>query len=215
MKALLKEKRAFVSGDKEELKSVQRELRRKIRQEKGGVPAAAEQHLWGLERTEDHQGAKVPACGRPGKFSGDSAAIGIITDGDNGEYRGLIQDFVDWSLLNHLQINASKTKVLVVDFCRRNNPPPVPVNILGMDVNVVKSFKYLGVHLNNNLDWTHSTDTLIMKGTRRLFLLRRLRKVNFELTIWETVDNKDCVSIQWDWKNQTMSSKKKDWIGLN
>ncbi|KAI3356195.1 hypothetical protein L3Q82_017177, partial [Scortum barcoo] len=58
IKALLKEKRrAFVSGNKEELKSVQRELRRMIRkeeeqlQEEDGAPAAAEQHLWCLEGT--------------------------------------------------------------------------------------------------------------------------------------------------------------------
>ncbi|TWW55969.1 hypothetical protein D4764_09G0010190 [Takifugu flavidus] len=50
------------------------------------------------------------------KFSDDSAAVGLITDGDDTEYRELIQDFVDWSLWNNLQINARKTKELVVDF---------------------------------------------------------------------------------------------------
>ncbi|TWW77713.1 hypothetical protein D4764_12G0011030 [Takifugu flavidus] len=58
---------------------------------------------------------------------------------------------------------------------RRNNPPPAPVKILGTDVDVVESYKYLGVHLNNNLDWTHNTDALVKKGNSRLFLLRRLR----------------------------------------
>ncbi|TWW62632.1 hypothetical protein D4764_04G0012790 [Takifugu flavidus] len=48
------------------------------------------------------------------------------------------------------------------------------VNILGTDVDVVESYKYLGVHLNNNLDWTHNTDALVKKGNSRLFLLRRL-----------------------------------------
>ncbi|TWW64750.1 hypothetical protein D4764_22G0003970 [Takifugu flavidus] len=64
---------------------------------------------------------------------------------------------------------------LVVDFRRCNNPPPAPVNILGTDVDVVESYKYLCVHLNNNLDWTHNTDALVKKGNSRLFLLRRLR----------------------------------------
>ncbi|TWW64780.1 putative RNA-directed DNA polymerase from transposon BS [Takifugu flavidus] len=109
------------------------------------------------------------------KFSDDSAAVGLITDGDDTGYRELIQGFVDWSLRNNLQINAGKTKELVVDFRRRNNPPPAPVNILGTDVDVVESYKYLGVHLNNNLDWTHNTDALVKKGNSRLFLLRRLR----------------------------------------
>ncbi|TWW57314.1 putative RNA-directed DNA polymerase from transposon BS [Takifugu flavidus] len=76
------------------------------------------------------------------KFSDDSAAVGLITDGnDTGQ----------------------------------NNPPPAPVNILGTDVDVVESYKYLGVHLNNNLDWSHNTDALVKKGNSRLFLVRRLR----------------------------------------
>ncbi|TWW71346.1 Acetylcholine receptor subunit delta [Takifugu flavidus] len=51
----------------------------------------------------------------------------------------------------------------------------IQMNILGTDVDVVESYKYLGVHLNNNLDWTHNTDALVKKGNSRLFLLRRLR----------------------------------------
>ncbi|KAI3353675.1 hypothetical protein L3Q82_004923 [Scortum barcoo] len=39
-----------------------------------------------------------------------------FTDGDDREYRGLIQDFADWCLRNNLQINASKTKELVDGF---------------------------------------------------------------------------------------------------
>lgn len=44
-----------------------------------------------------------------------------------------------------------------------------------MDIEQVDSYKYLGVHLNNKLDWTHNTDALYRKGQSRLYLLRRLR----------------------------------------
>ncbi|KAI3364711.1 hypothetical protein L3Q82_011479 [Scortum barcoo] len=60
-----------------------------------------------------------------GKFSDDSAVVGLITDGDDREYRGLIQDFADWCLRNNLQINAGKTKELVVDFAAVALPAPV------------------------------------------------------------------------------------------
>ncbi|KAK7925203.1 hypothetical protein WMY93_007513 [Mugilogobius chulae] len=49
------------------------------------------------------------------------------------------------------------------------------VNIQGRDIERVDSYKYLGVHLNNKLDWTHNTDALYRKGQSRLYLLRRLR----------------------------------------
>ncbi|KAI3365880.1 hypothetical protein L3Q82_000867 [Scortum barcoo] len=109
------------------------------------------------------------------KFSDDSAVVGLITDGDDREYRGLIQDFADWCLRNNLQINAGKTKELVVDFRRRRHSPPAPVSIQGTDIDTVKSYKYLGVHLNDNLDWSDNTNALVKKGNSRLFLLRRLR----------------------------------------
>ncbi|KAI4887383.1 hypothetical protein NFI96_002917 [Prochilodus magdalenae] len=106
------------------------------------------------------------------KFSDDSAIVGLITNKEDSEYRELIQDCVDWSLQNHLQINAGKTKELVVDFRRCRHPPPL-VNIRGMDIERVDSYKYLGVHLNNKLDWSVNT-TALHKGQSRLYLLRRL-----------------------------------------
>ena len=37
------------------------------------------------------------------------------------------------------------------------------------------SYKYLGVQINNKLDWSTNTDTIYRKGQSRLFFLRRLR----------------------------------------
>ncbi|CAL9684750.1 unnamed protein product [Knipowitschia caucasica] len=109
------------------------------------------------------------------KFSDDSAIIGLSSEDDDAEYRGVIQDFVDWCQRNHLLINAGKTKEMVVDFRRRHSAAPAPVYIQGKGIERVDSYKYLGVHLNHKLDWTHNTDALFKKGQSRLYLLRRLR----------------------------------------
>ncbi|KAM8738428.1 uncharacterized protein AB9X84_020913 [Acanthopagrus schlegelii] len=108
------------------------------------------------------------------KFSDDSAIIGLITDEDDRTYRELIQDFVDWCRQNHLQLNAGKTKELLVDF-RRHKQPCTQVNILGTDIKMVTSYKYLGVDMNNKLDWTDYTAATYKKGQSRLYLLRKLR----------------------------------------
>ncbi|KAF7649195.1 hypothetical protein LDENG_00145510 [Lucifuga dentata] len=108
------------------------------------------------------------------KFSDDTAIIGRVSDGNELEYREVIKDFVDWCGMNHLHINASKTKEMVIDF-RRKSPLITPVNIQGLDIETVESYKYLGVHLNNKLDWSVNTDVLYKKGQSRLHLLRRLR----------------------------------------
>ena len=43
----------------------------------------------------------------------------------------------------HLQLNATKTKEMVVD-SRRSQPPLLPVSIEGVSVEVVNTYKYLG-----------------------------------------------------------------------
>ena len=50
------------------------------------------------------------------KFADDTAIVGCIRDDREDEYRSLISDFVAWSGRNHLQLNTSKTKELVIDF---------------------------------------------------------------------------------------------------
>ena len=105
------------------------------------------------------------------KFSDDSS----ITDDDEEEYRALVESFVGWSDSNHLQLNTNKTKELVVDFRRgKKKPPPIPITIRGDEVEVVETYKFLGVHLNNKLDWSDNTEALYRKGQSRLFFLRRL-----------------------------------------
>ncbi len=41
------------------------------------------------------------------------------------------------------------------------------MNIQGMDIEMVKAYKYPGVHLNNKLDWTDNTNALYKKGQSR------------------------------------------------
>ena len=43
---------------------------------------------------------------------------------------------------------------------------------------MVNTYKFLGVHLNNKLDWSDNTEALYRKGQSRLFFLRRLRSFN-------------------------------------
>ena len=52
----------------------------------------------------------------------------------------------------------------------------------GVNVEVVSTYKYLGVHLDNKLDWSANTDAVYKKGQSRLYFLRRLRSFN----VWQT-----------------------------
>ena len=49
------------------------------------------------------------------------------------------------------------------------------MNIQELDIEMMGAYKYLGVHLNNELDWSDNTDVLYKKGQSCLHMLRRLR----------------------------------------
>ena len=119
------------------------------------------------------------------KFSDDTAIIARVTEGNDLEYRKVITNFVTWCELTHLCINGSRTKEVVIDF-RRKAPQTAPVNIQGLDIEIVEEYKYLGVHINNKLDWTHNTDVLYKKGQSHLHLLRRLRSFGVCRTLFMT-----------------------------
>ncbi|KAG2470177.1 RTBS polymerase, partial [Polypterus senegalus] len=111
------------------------------------------------------------------KFTDDTAIVGCIRSEQEEEYRKLIKDFVKWCDSNHLHLNTSKTKELVMDF-RRLRPLMDPVIIRGDCVQRVQTYKYLGVQLDDKLDWTANTDALCKKGQSRLYFLRRLASFN-------------------------------------
>ena len=88
-----------------------------------------------------------------------------------------MDSFVKWCGTNHLHLNTTKTKELVVDFRRRKSAPS-PISINGVTVDVVSDYKFLGVHLDNKLDWTKNTEAVYKKGQSRLYFLRRPRSFN-------------------------------------
>lgn len=75
-----------------------------------------------------------------------------VSEGNDCEHRKVIMDFVNWCELNHLQINASKTKEMAIDFSRKPSSNIAPVNIQGLHIQIVRKNKYLGVHLNNKTE---------------------------------------------------------------
>lgn len=66
---------------------------------------------------------------------------------------------------------------MVIDF-RRSRPKPDPVSIQGTDVDLVSNYKYLGVQLDNTLDWSSHMEAVYKKGQSMLYFLRWLQSFN-------------------------------------
>ena len=65
------------------------------------------------------------------KFSDDSAVVWCLRGGDEGEYRALVGDFVEWSEQNHLSLNVNKTRELVIELSRKKRMPSQPLRVGG------------------------------------------------------------------------------------
>uniref|UniRef100_A0AAR2JX07 Reverse transcriptase domain-containing protein n=1 Tax=Pygocentrus nattereri TaxID=42514 RepID=A0AAR2JX07_PYGNA len=109
------------------------------------------------------------------KFADDTAVVGCITNRDESNYRQEVEHLEGWCRENNLCINVKKTKEMIVDF-RRGHHDHLPLHIGGSEVEVVDSYRYLGVHLSSNLTWSNNTSTLLRKAHQWLYFLRRLRR---------------------------------------
>eukprot|EP00061_Rhincodon_typus_P010618 g35050.t1 len=112
-------------------------------------------HISGL----DGQGRSGEICNMvrqvEGQFVNDSKThiMGQISNNDKTEYEKEKDSIVVWCKDNNLSFNVNKTKELGIDF-RRQSGGHAPVCINGADVEVVKSFKFQGVDITNDLSWS-------------------------------------------------------------
>ncbi|XP_070196526.1 uncharacterized protein [Littorina saxatilis] len=74
-----------------------------------------------------------------------------------------------------MKLNALYFFTKTVDF-RREKPELQPITIKGQPVETVKSYKYLGMVIDDKLDWTEHIRACCKKGNQRLFFLRKLKK---------------------------------------
>ncbi|KAG5264795.1 hypothetical protein AALO_G00258100 [Alosa alosa] len=119
------------------------------------------------------------------KFADDTTLVGLITKGDETQYRLEVNLLTTWCRDNNLLLNVSKTKEIVVDF-RGGHTQHLPLTIDGAVVERVSSTKFLGVHISEDLSWTTNTASLAKKAQRRLYLLRKLRRASAPPAIMTT-----------------------------
>ncbi|KAK3554840.1 hypothetical protein QTP86_000885 [Hemibagrus guttatus] len=103
--------------------------------------------------------------------------VGLISKNDESAYREEVQRLTAWCKANSLSLNVDKTKEIVVDF-RSAQSNHYPLFIDGSPVEIVKSTKFLGVHLAENFTWSLNTTSSTKKAQWRIYFLQRLRKAH-------------------------------------
>ena len=62
-------------------------------------------------------------------------------------------------------------------FCFMRIPPAMPpLTLGGQTLGIVTQAKLLGLHIRSDLRWSDQVDVMVSKGSRRLYLLSRLRR---------------------------------------
>ncbi|KAK3544927.1 hypothetical protein QTP86_029226 [Hemibagrus guttatus] len=111
------------------------------------------------------------------KFANDTTVVGLISKNNESAYREEVQRLTVWCRANNLSLNVDKTKDMVFDF-KRAQSDHSPLFIDGSPVEIVKSTKFLGVHLVEHFTWSLNISSLSKKAQQRLYFLRRLRKAH-------------------------------------
>ncbi|KAI5608469.1 gastrula zinc finger protein XlCGF28.1-like [Silurus asotus] len=117
------------------------------------------------------------------KYADDTTVVGQIDNNNESAYREEIRNLAAWCATNNLTLNATKTEELIVDFRKSNSRRHLPVNINETEVERVSSFKFLGVHISEDLTWQQNKSALVKKAHQRLYFLRSLKKSHLSLGI--------------------------------
>ena len=124
--------------------------------------------------------------------------ICLITESEETYCKG-IDTFVTWCDEHFLLLNVKKTKELIFNF-RKIKDPLQPIRIKNEEVEVVSTYKYLGVTIDDQLSWINHTNQVRSKINKRLYFLRTLNKFHVEEKIMalfykSTIECTDLFSI--------------------
>ena len=86
-----------------------------------------------------------------------------------------------WLRTNQLSLSVGKSHVMLIGSRQKPWDSDLCVNINGRQLSRVPSFKYLGVHIDENLTWQKHTQYVYQRMQSRLHCLYRLRPLSIEL----------------------------------
>ena len=81
----------------------------------------------------------------------------------------------DWAVNNKLSLNPSKCQVMQI-YLGKKEPPVAQFSVLDVQLQQVQSAKLLGVIFQHNLKWDMHIANTVTKASRKLFMLRKLKK---------------------------------------
>ena len=116
------------------------------------------------------------------KYADDTVIIGNIWHDDISSYKNQVETFVKWCDSNFLNLNVRKTKELIMDF-RKDCTDHDTLIVQNENVEIVDSYKYLGVLIDHKLRFTQNCQYLYTKCIRRVCYFRQLVNIKVQQEI--------------------------------
>jgi hypothetical protein len=98
------------------------------------------------------------------KLADDTTVVSLITNNDETAYREEVSALGVWCQKNNLSLNVSKTKEMIVEFRKQKREHP----LIHIDTTAVEKvpFKFLCVHIIDELKWSNHTDSVVKKAEK-------------------------------------------------
>ena len=73
-----------------------------------------------------------------------------------------------------MELNGKKCKEMLIYFRKKKTEIPL-INIGDDKISSVKSYKLLGIWIDDDMRWKTNTEYIVKKGAKRLYLLKILK----------------------------------------
>ena len=82
----------------------------------------------------------------------------------------------NWTSTNNMKLNPKKCKEMIVSFRRDIEQPPPTLVVENISLERIESHKVLGLTIQNNLKWDLHISEIVTKASKRLHILRVLKR---------------------------------------
>ena len=100
------------------------------------------------------------------KYVDDTTIYHISSEPDSNTIQNEADYVLEWSNVNNMRLNATKTKEMIINFSKKTQHFQ-PISINGVEIERVKCFKVLGVHLSSDLTWKNHVDYITSPGNQQ------------------------------------------------
>ena len=114
-------------------------------------------------------------------------------------YNNLLQYYIRdteiFVVKNNMKINKEKSKIMIFSASKKYDFPPEFEFSDGSLLEVENQYKLLGVILSGDLKWYHNTNFITKKAMKRIWILRRLKKIRSSVKFMVEVYEKEILSL--------------------